>query len=592
MTVYALILQIESYEAVQLFVRRAQAVHSSFGLTQENAPAVAETCRLLSGLPLAIELAAARTRHMTPQVLAEQLARHRQLELLAGTTRDLPARHRTLKNAIEWSYELLDEGEQKVFRALSIFVGGCTLEALEEVCDWRSDPSFTSSAPGSEVSDPGLPDVVASLIAKSLLIQHGEPGDEPRLEMLEAIREYAQQRLVESGEANELCWRHARYYLSLVEEAEPELLGSGQGKWLARLDHDYSNIREVLDWAAEGVANEASGSREYSENSTDLTRSSLGLRMTAALWRYWLIHGYFGEGLEYLAKMLSSTESPAAAAEAGTGAGTGESPVPGYERTGVPVQGAVMALARAKSLLGMGHMTFVRGDYEKAHLLLEQSLALYRELAYKPGIAQTLGNLSLVAREEGHLEDAQTYMEQALLILQETGNRWGIANALRELGVVELYQGHNAHATTLFEQSLELLRELGQKWGMAYALVSLGVVMQLEGDSSKAESLLSESLLIGSELGDQHIIAQCLEGLASAAASKGDTTHAAQLWGAAQALRESVGAALSDFDRANHERDIEAARTQVVPGAWEAAWTEGYSQPLEYARQEGAKQQK
>jgi predicted ATPase/DNA-binding CsgD family transcriptional regulator len=525
-------------EAITLFVQRARAVRPDFQLTAANVEAVAGICRWIDGLPLAIELAAARVKTLSPQAILARLSKR--LQLLVKGARDLPERHQTLRRAIEWSYDLLDPHEQKLFRRLSVFVSGCTLEAVEAVCDPRGYP-------GVDVLEG-----VTALMDKSLLREQAgsvaqDDGRGPRFWMLETIREYALEQLVESGEEDDLRARHAAYFLALAEQAAAEILVTQQAKWFALLDDDYDNMRSVLRWAMEssgiGAAQEA--------------RAEVGLRLAAALWRYWLVRGHISEGLSQLEDVLSAGSPELLGGEPG------------------------VLTARANALLGAGHLALTRGNYESARTYLEESLALSRNLKYTRGVASALGNLALVAREEGDYPLARKLLQEALEATVAAGARWGSANALRDLGVVALYEADYAEARSLFEQSLAICIEIGQEWGIAYALVSLGSAELRAGDPVAAASHLNESLALGSKLGDKHIIAQCLEGLAGVAADQGKTGRAATLWSGAQTLREVTGASVSLADRAYNDRLIAAARNGIDAQAWEAAWAEGRALPLE-----------
>lgn len=525
-------------DAVMLFVQRARAVRLDFQVTDANAGTLAEICLRLDGIPLAIELAAVRTKVLSPEAILARLSNR--LQLLTGGPRDLPERHKTLRNAIEWSHDLLDEAEQRVFRRLSVFAGGCTLDAVAQVCgradEWQLDVLAELTA----------------LLDKSLLGRQEGIGDEPRFTMLETIREYAQEKLQESDEEEEIRARHAAYYLALAERAELEFDGGEQmAQWLVRLDKEHDNMRAVLHWATDDGERNAS-------------RILAGVRLAWALWRYWLVRGYITEGLDHLESVLSAG-APVEAERAEPGAVT----------------------TRAKALLGAGHLAYARGAYSRAYILLEEGLKLARITGHIPTISNTLGNLGLVAREQGDYDRARACFTECLAMITEavetigeSSYRWGIANILRDLGWVALYEGDYQGAHTFFERSLETFQQFGEKWGIAYALTSLGSVELRLGNYTSAGRQFRESLKINAELGDKQITANCLEGSAHLAASDDKVLTAAQLWGTAQALRESTGITMAAPDREFHDRAVAEARSRIDEPQWESAWTKGRSLPL------------
>jgi len=395
-------------EAVQLFVQRAQAVKANFAITGENGPAVAEICERLDGLPLAIELAAARVRLLPPQKMLAQLGSR--FGLLTGGARDLPARHQTLRGAIDWSYDLLDADEKTLFRRLAVFCCSCTLEAAEAVCNGSG---------GLDVLN-GL----GSLVDKSLL----EPSDvhgEPRFGMLETIREYALERLADSGEAEVVRRRHANFFLALAEETEPKLDGAEQVAWLNRLETEHDNLRAALGWALE-----REGACPEPAEGAD---AELGLRLAAALGQFWFMRGHWTEARRWLERALEkSSETPA------------------------PV--------RAKGLWMAG---LWQENPERAKPLLQESLALYRQVEDKRGIARALSGLGHVADDFGQ---ATALHEQSLALLQELNDKSGISDVLLSLGVDAWRQGNYGRATRLLEQGLMLARETGNKWRIAHTL--------------------------------------------------------------------------------------------------------------------------
>ncbi|MBV9280105.1 MAG: tetratricopeptide repeat protein [Chloroflexi bacterium] len=551
-------------EAVTLFCDRAQAAKADFTLTGENAGAVVEICRRLDGLPLAIELAASRSRLLPPRALLAQLSGR--LGLLTGGARDAPDRHRTLRGAIEWSYTLLDEGERGLFARLSVFAGGCTLTAAEAVCQAGGDLSY-------EVLD-GL----SSLVDRSLLRAEEQemPGGytEPRFAMLETIREYALEWLATGGEAEALRRGHAAYFLALAEEAEPHLLGPAQVAWLARLEADLDNLRAAMRWALDG------GDR------------AIGLRLAAALWRFWYARGHLSEGRRWLERLLGPAEGDEMA-----GWVEAEGPVAAraliwasalaadqgdYGRaTTLAEKGLTLSrlwsypwgVALALSVLGK--VALNRSDDGRAEALYEGALDLFRQLGDRWGICLSLNNLGMVGVTHGDLGRAAILYGESLVIGREAGDLWSIAVVLDNLGEVMHEQGEHGQAIALHEESLALRRELGDIWGIADCLCALGRVARLQGDEARAARLYEESLALYRRVGDTWRSAVCLEGLGGIAHGRGRMEEAARLFGAASALRERIGHPLSSAERPLYDRDIAGVRLALGEEAFAAAWAVG-----------------
>ncbi|MFQ5796017.1 MAG: BTAD domain-containing putative transcriptional regulator [Candidatus Bipolaricaulia bacterium] len=517
------------YEAVRLFIERALAVKLDFAVTRESAPAIAEICIRLDGLPLAIELAAARITLLSPQAILERLGSR--LELLTGGARDLPARQQTLRDTIDWSYDLLDAGEKTLFERLSVFVGGCTLEAAEAVCSGVDDLE----------QEMDILDGLASLVDKNLLRQEERAEGEPRFLMLETIREYGLERLEASGktEAEAIRCTHADYYLDLAEAAEPRIGwwgGPEQGIWLNWLEVEHDNLRAAL------------------AHFEQIGEVEAGLRLGGALRSFWFLRGSPSEGRRWLEGALKQG-------------------------------GSVSAPVRAKALLGAGWLAWRQSDYEQATALLEESLALFQELGDKEGIAGSLNRLGLVACSEGDLGRAAALCEEALTLYRELGDKLGIADSILYLGHVAQYQDDLGRATALYEESLVLCRGLENKQGIALSLFHLGNVAVGQGDLGRAVALYEESLILRQEIGDKGGIALCLEGLAGVACANGQPEQAARLFGAAEALREAIGFPLMPPDRTllDYDRNVAAVRAELSEDAFEAAWTEGRAMTLEQA---------
>ncbi|MBA3412882.1 MAG: tetratricopeptide repeat protein [Actinobacteria bacterium] len=541
-----------AYEGVQLFVERAQAVKPEFELTGENAPAVAEICARLDGLPLAIELGAARVRILSPQALLGRLSQR--LALLTGGARDAPARQRTLRDTIEWSYGLLSASEQRLFARISVFVGGRTINAAEAVCD-----------PAAELGA-AVFDGVASLVEKSLLRQDEGPADEPRFFMLETIREYAIDRLERSGEGELLRQRHAHYFVALAEEAEPEILGPDQVVWLERLEAERANFRAALGWSLERGDTE------------------LALRLIGSLRRAWVARGYLSETRKWLEAAFEQSAA-------------------------VPPQ------VEAKALYALGRVALVEGDYDQAIPSLEQSARLFRELSEAEGLVFSLADLSFVATAQGRHEDAQRFADESLAEGKAAGNERTIAAALHSLACTKFDADEYGEARSLFEQSLTLRRNLGDKRNIANSLCYLGSVALLEGDYDGATALLDESLALGRELGnllvvsaalaneslvalaagdagraaalcieslalshelgDKRTTVECLHALAGVAVVQAEPLQAALLSGAAESLHAAIKAPPSPAERMVGERFLLVARAAVDDESFEETWARG-----------------
>jgi predicted ATPase len=470
-------------EAVQLFIERARAVKADFTLTQENFRTLVEICARLDGLPLAIELAAARVRQISPQAMLCQWAEEgggSPLQTLTGGPRDLPARHKTLRNAIAWSYNLLDASEQAVFRRAGVFEGGWTPEAAEEII---GEPLFDSDYPTLiSSSDSPIVGILESLVDTNL-IQQSEVGGETRFSMLETIREYALERLVECGEVDALRRRHAKFLLALAEMAKPKLFGSQQVVWVNRLEQEYENLRAALKWAV------------------DCKEAEIALRLGSALGKFWYTYDpiYWSEGRRWLEQALNLRQLE-----------------------------AVPLVVRANALNEAGVLAWAQIDYDHAILCFEECLALRKMSGEKAGIASALGNLGLVAREQHNLTCARAYQEECLALKRELGDKQGIATALSNLGLVAADQGDYEHAISLYEESLVLNRKLQNMTGLTLTLHNLGgLLVENRGDYTRALSLLMESLKLSRELGGQFfLIPHTLYHLGNLSLCRGDYEQA------------------------------------------------------------------
>ncbi len=591
--------------AVALFLQRAQAVRPGFKLTSTNARAVAEMCVRLDGLPLAIELAAARLKLLSPQTLLARL--DQPLNMLTGGARDVPARQQTLRNTIAWSYQLLHAREQRLFRWLSVFVSGCSLQAAEAVC----------SGPGDGAGQ--VLDGVASLVDKSLLqrVEHTEEGSEEqedqRLLMLETIREYGREALIASGEGPAARQAHADYFLHLAEEAEPALKGPRLVAWLERLEREHDNLRAALHWALE------SGSAE------------VALRLGIALERFWVVRGQRTEGLAFLEQALAGSAGVAAPirAKALLAAGRLAFNQSNYDQ-GERLAQQGLALFRelgdkrgiALSLNRLGVAAWRRGDFRAARILLEEDLTLFREMGDQDRVAWSLFMHGLLDNKQGEYAGASSRFEESLALFRELGNKRGIAASLTQLagtlfvsqgnqdmicplleqglsldrevgdkegmavaslllGWVALKQGDRGTARSRVEESLTLYREMEHREGMAEALCMLGKVEAARGDHAFARSLYEESLAMAQEIGDKELLTSGLERLASVVAVQGELVWATRLWGTAQALREAIGAPLPPIERADYEQAVATARDYLGEETFASAWAQGHAMTAE-----------
>ena len=592
---------LSQYEAVRLFIARARDARPDFAVTNETAPAVAEICARLDGLPLAIELVAARTRVLSPEALLARLGER--LRMATGGARDLPDRQRTLRAAIDWSYSLLDPAEQRLFARLAVFAGGRTLEAVEAVCDVDGDL-------GIEVVDG-----VESLLDKSLLRQEDGPGDEARLVMLETIHEYARERLVASGEQERLKEEHARYFLALAERAWEARLGSERQPWLVRLEVEHDNLRAALQvWLQED--------RDGAE----------AVRMAGALRWFWQHNGHSPEGRTWLERALAQGPAapPASRARALNGAGTlslqqgefGQAQV--LHDEALTVYRAIDDRAGvAESLNNLSWVAHRRGDHGQEQILVEQALALWRELADKGRVADALGRLGNIARSIGDYGQARTFLEQSLILCRKQGEFDAIAVSLGNLALVETAIGDYARACALHEEALALFRQAGNtlsipialdnlgevafatgdyiraqvlheealvldrdsedEWGIAFSLHGLGNVALELGEYARARTLHGEALTMRRTMGDKPGIIDSLEGIAILASREGQATHAAYFLAAAADLRTALNISPYVHEQTRAQQALNTVRAALGDDAFAAAWAAGQALSLEEA---------
>jgi predicted ATPase/transcriptional regulator with XRE-family HTH domain len=532
--------RLTEYPAAALFVERARAARPDFALTAANAPAVAAICARLDGLPLAIELAAARVKLLPPAALLARLEHG--LGMLAGGARDLAERQQAIRSTIAWSENLLATEERVLFRRLAIFAGGCTLEAAERVC---------VAPEGVEPLGIDLLDGLSTLVDQSL-VQPREEDGEPRFGMLHVIREYALERLEEESastgrapEAEALRRAHAANVMALSEEAEPELTGPRAGMWLSRLEREHDNLRAALDWA-----------RERGELET-------GLRLAAAVFRFWMVRGHLREGRVWVESLLA---------------------LEAEEATGEPATvGARVGGVRARALRAAGVLALYQGDQAAAGVWLEQATALGRVVGDPLTVANALSSLGTTAMHQGDLERAGACLEESLALMRAVGERRDIAAVQINLGIVVYLRDDLERAETCFVEALALARPVGDRDLIATALANLASVALRLGNVAEGEALGREALALYRDLGDPRRCAVGLEGLASSSGMAGQAEHAARLLGAAAALRAAVGAPLPANELADIEQAVAEARAALGEEAWAAAFAAGEALALEAA---------
>jgi predicted ATPase/class 3 adenylate cyclase len=508
------------YAAVALFVERATAIRPDFVVTDENARAVAEICVRLDGLPLAIELAAARTRLLSPQAMLARL--ERRLPLLTGGAQDLPSRQRTLRDAIAWSYDLLTPDEQHLFRQLGAFVGGFTLDAAESISTSADDPE-------AEVLD-GL----ASLVAKSLVRRNEREGGESRFDLLETIREYALERLEESGEADPIRGRHAAMFLALSEAAAPELEGANQVTWLDRLDAEHDNLRAALAWS------QATGD------------AKMGLRLASALVLFWDLRGHVGEGRTWLEAMLAPTSSHAFTA------------------------------AHARAASGVTRLAMITGDFEAARRFGDAAVTSARGV----GDRRVLGRALFFAGAATFYVDrdaARPLYEEAISILRDTGDAWGLASAVGPRGADARASGEYAASYAHHREAAELFRRTGDRRGLGLALIGAALALRLQDNVSDAAAVYRQALRPLHEVGDRWMLSRALEGFAAVCCLQNEHQRSARLYGAAKVLRETISAPVLPSFRPDYDDRVADVRAALGNHEFATAWAEGRAMSSEQA---------
>ena len=556
--------RIAHYPSVELFVQRAQDVRPDFALTPAVAEPVADICRRLEGVPLAIELAAARVKVLPPPALLARL--ERRLPLLTGGARDLPARQRTLRATIDWSYNLLADAEKTLFRRLAVFVGGCTLDAVETVC-WLDEGDVADAL-----------DRLGSLVDKSLL-RSQEEGDVPCFVMLETIREYAREQMLASGEWESLVLEHARYFTALAERLNGTLQGPDQTASLAELEREHDNLRAVL--------------RRSLQRGDGLLAAHLG----SLLARFWYMRGYLSEGRGWLEQALARLPTPP---DPRAGSPTEREPVrvraraaysaaylafhQGDNTGSLALNQESLRLARALEdapctadvLHNLGNVALRQGDYPQAQAHFQESLALRRRLGDKAGVGASVTNLGIVASYQGDYTSAAEAYAEGIAVARALGDKHGLATRLNNLGYLTLTQQDYPRSKAIFEESLTLSRELGDKQGMALLLNNLADVAALLGQSGEALDLCSQSLTLYQEVGDELGVAYLLETGAEILVGQGKGRRAALLWGASEAIRERL--------QVPRTPDLQSRYDEIYAAMWAQLGDEGLRQVIDLGR--------
>lgn len=611
---------LNQYEAVRLFIDRAIAVQSTFTVTNASAPAVAQLCMHLDGIPLAIELAAARVRSLSVEEINSRL--DNRFRLLTGGSRTALPRQQTLRALIDWSYDLLNPVEKRFLSRLSVFAGGWTLAAAEPICS-NADTEVEPLIEDWEVLD-----LLTSLADKSLVVTEPQPDGHTRYRLLESIRQYARDRLVEEEGQATVRGRHQTFFLSLIEEAGPQLRGPEQGMWLHRLEQEHDNVRLAMEWD--------------SGNDSDADELRLAvLRATGIMMRFWYVRGYVTEGRKQLERALAGAEtlSPeirstdatkSARARAMRSIGVLAHSQGDYEAAQTRYEDSLILFREANDKQGIADAlgtlawaAYSRADYGAARPLAEESLSVFRELGKKQQVASSLGNLGLIARCQGDYVAARQLHEESLGIARELGDRQGVSMSLMNLGWVAKQEGDWETARVMHEESLVIVRELGDKRGIALLLIHLGAVAHAQSDFETARSLIEESLALSQEVGDKQGIADSLnnlgiiaesmndretarsflnqgltlyqelgdkggtayslEAFAALATTEGKLDRAARLWGAAEQLRETIGSPLPPAERGEYEQKVAEARTAFGEENFAPLWAEGRALTMEEA---------
>jgi predicted ATPase/DNA-binding SARP family transcriptional activator len=538
---------LEAYPSVRLFLERARSVKPLFEITARNALAVAEVCRRLDGIPLALELAAARVGAMPVEAIALRL--DDRFRILNGGSRTALPRQQTLRATLDWSYDLLTPTERVLMRRLSVFAGGWTLEAAQAVCESAEvQPRESESpSPAPVLSDHEVFDSLTALVEKSLVL-YEEQAQGGRYRLLETVRQYFRERLQAEGEEAAVLGRHLGYFVQYAEEADRQLTGAGQDDWLERLETDYDDLVAALDWSLSPSAIHG-----------DPSHVEKGLRLAGALGHFWLIRGYLTEGRQRLRQALDLAPPS--------------------------------SQARGAAATAAGNLAHRQGDYEAAQAMHEEALAISRRDGREARVAASLTNLGIIALARTDLASARSLWEEALSLRREHGDRWELASSLHNLGALAIVQEDFEAARPLLEEGLAIRRELGDHWVIAGSLHNLGLVAHGQGDYAAARALHKESLALRRDLRAPVGVADSLEALGDAICALctegqagGDTAAmAARLVGAAASLREAVHAPLPRSEQEGLDRQIARTRAFLGERVFEAAWEQGRAMAWERA---------
>jgi len=598
------------YDAVRLFVNRAHLSLPVFRLTAQNAGAVAQICRRLDGIPLAIELAAARIKVLSAEQIAGRL--NDRFRLLTGGSLTALPRQQTLRALIDWSYDLLAEPEKALLRRLSVFAGAWTLEAAEAVCGaggvggWASGVGEKTSAPPSaqatedrQQREAGTPDaqrvtpnaddvldLLASLLDQSLVTLEAEVEAERRYRMLETIRQYGHEQLCQAGERETFHRRHRDWFRQMAEEAADHLQGADECVWFARLEADLDNVRAALEWCK-------AETQPPMDSTGELVGAEAGLRIAAPIWRFWNGRGYAREGRKWLEWALAASPDHADEwrARARNAAGILAWFQGDYAAARVHLQAGLEVWRQsgdqegiAHALNNLGLVAWTQGDLEAAHALHEECLALRREIDDRKGIASSLINLGQITIDREAYDAAWALLEESLRLHEELGSLWGTASCRHSLGTIAYLRGDLAQAHALCSQSMDISREVGHKAGIALALNTLADIARQRGEYGKAKTLLAERLLIRQEMANRPGEIDALESFAALAAAQRQPKRAALLWGAAEGLRQALQIAIvSQAVHADYARYRETMRSLAGCDLFDAAWEDGRRLTLEQA---------
>jgi non-specific serine/threonine protein kinase len=523
-----------AYDAVALFVQRARSVQPGFALTEANALAVVEICHRLDGLPLAIELAAARTNVLSPPALLTRLANR--LQVLTGGPRDVPSRLQTMRSAIAWSYDVLDPAQQALFRRLTVFMGGFTLDAAEALAEdiGGIDPSPSSGQAPSPGSGQVALDGIATLVDSSLLLKSEDTAGEPRFLMLETIREYGLEQLALAGEEEDVRRRHAYWYLALTEQAEPQLTGPDEVWWLERLESEHDNLRDALLWLLDHGATESA------------------LRLAIAAWQYWFFRSHMASARGWFERALARPE---------------------------PVSSSL----RARALTGLATFVEAQGEFERAIALFEEGLAQARSIGDRRSAAMATLGLADVLDETGDESHAAELFDEAANELRAVKELAWRSIALANVGSLAHRRGESELGLARLEEALELCRETGFVWGRALALDFMGRIVFDRRDYGRAAELFRDCLGSWWSLGDRWRVARTLARIGAIAAALGQPERAARLLGANDMLHEISRVAQMRTAGLGYEQAVTRARAQLGESAFDAAWATGRAYSIEDA---------